>query len=51
MIIAKQMEIRDNIKSYFDTAYDGEVIIVPVRSRKPLKEALAAYRSGVELEE
>ena len=29
MIIAKQIEIRDNIKDYFDTAYDGEVIIVP----------------------
>ena len=29
MIIAKQIEIRDNIKDYFDTAYDGEVIVVP----------------------
>jgi antitoxin YefM len=29
MIIAKQMEIRDNIKTYFDTAYEGEVIVVP----------------------
>ena len=34
MIIAKQMEIRDNIKSYFDTAYDGEVIIVPRKNGK-----------------
>ncbi len=29
MLIAKQMEIRSNIKEYFDMAYDGEVIIVP----------------------
>lgn len=29
MLIAKQIEIRNNIKAYFDTAYDGEEIIVP----------------------
>ncbi len=29
MLIAKQIEIRNNIKQYFDSAYDGEVIIVP----------------------
>lgn len=28
-MIAKQMDIRSNIKKYFDMAYDGEVIIVP----------------------
>ena len=34
MIIAKQIEIRNNIKEYFDTAYDGEVIIVPRKQGK-----------------
>ncbi|MBR3516743.1 MAG: type II toxin-antitoxin system Phd/YefM family antitoxin [Lachnospiraceae bacterium] len=29
MIIAKQMEIRNNIKKFFDLAYNGETIIVP----------------------
>ncbi len=29
MIIAKQMDIRSNIKKYFDLAYDGEIIFVP----------------------
>lgn len=29
VLIAKQIEIRNNIKAYFDTAYDGEIIIVP----------------------
>lgn len=29
MIIAKQMDIRSNIKKYFDMAYEGETIIVP----------------------
>ena len=28
-MIAKQIEIRDNIKKYFDMAYEGEPIIVP----------------------
>lgn len=34
MLIAKQMEIRNNIKAYFDTAYEGEVIIVPRKHGK-----------------
>ena len=34
MLIAKQIEIRNNIKDYFDTAYDGEVIIVPRKHGK-----------------
>ena len=34
MIIAKQMEIRDNIKKYFDFAHDGEPIIVPRKQNK-----------------
>lgn len=29
MIIAKQMEVRANIKKYFDMACDGEIVIVP----------------------
>lgn len=28
-MIAKQIEIRDNIKKYFDIAYEGEAVIVP----------------------
>ena len=34
MIIAKQMEIRNNIKKYFDDAYDGEIIIIPRKQNK-----------------
>ena len=34
MIIAKQMEIRNNIKKYFDEAYDGEVIIIPRKQNR-----------------
>ena len=29
MIVAKQMEIRANIKEYFDMAASGEVLFVP----------------------
>ena len=29
MLIAKQMDIRSNIKKYFDIAYDGEAVVVP----------------------
>ena len=29
MIIAKQMDVRSNIKKYFDMAYDGETVIIP----------------------
>ena len=28
-MIAKQMDVRSNIKKYFDMAYDGETVIVP----------------------
>lgn len=34
MAIVKQMEIRSNIKKYFDAAYDGEVILVPRKENK-----------------
>lgn len=34
MVIAKQMEIRANIKEYFDMAYDGNPIIVPRKGKK-----------------
>ena len=34
MIIAKQMEIRSDIKNFFDIAFDGETIIVPRKQSK-----------------
>ncbi len=34
MIIVKQMDIRDNIKKYFDMAHAGEPIIVPRKNNK-----------------
>ena len=34
MIIVKQMDIRDNIKKYFDMAHAGEAIIVPRKNNK-----------------
>ena len=34
MMIVKQMEIRDNIKKYFDLAHEGETIIVPRKNNK-----------------
>lgn len=34
MVFAKQMQIRSNIKEYFDMAYDGETIIVPRKNNK-----------------
>ncbi len=34
MTIAKQMEVRDNIKYYFDAAYDGEPIMVSRKQNK-----------------
>ena len=34
MIIAKQMDIRSNIKRYFDMANSGETIIVPRKENK-----------------
>ncbi len=34
MVIAKQMEIRANIKEYFDLAYDGNPVIVPRKGKK-----------------
>ncbi|MBQ9035842.1 MAG: type II toxin-antitoxin system Phd/YefM family antitoxin [Erysipelotrichaceae bacterium] len=34
MTIVKQMDIRDNIKKYFDMAHDGEPIIVPRKNDK-----------------
>lgn len=29
MLIAKQVEVRSNIKKYFDMAFNGEIIVVP----------------------
>ncbi len=34
MIIAKQMDVRANIKAFFDMAYDGETVIVPRKQNK-----------------
>ena len=34
MMIAKQMDIRSNIKKYFDIAYEGEPVIVPRKEKK-----------------
>ncbi len=33
-MIAKQMDVRSNIKKYFDIAYGGEVVIVPRKQNK-----------------
>lgn len=34
MVIAKQMEIRSDIKKFFDLAYNGEIIVVPRKQSK-----------------
>ncbi len=34
MTIVKQMDIRANIKKYFDLAYDGDIIVVPRKENK-----------------
>lgn len=34
MIIAKQMDIRSNIKDYFDRAFQGETIVVPRKQNR-----------------
>ena len=34
MTIAKQAQIRTNIKQYFDMAYEGEAVIVPRKQGK-----------------
>ncbi len=34
MIIAKQMDVRSNIKKYFDLAYDGEAVIIPRKNNR-----------------
>ena len=34
MVIAKQIEIRNNIKKYFDIAYEGDVVVVPRKGNK-----------------
>ena len=33
-MIAKQMEVRSNIKKYFDMAHEGETIIIPRKENK-----------------
>ena len=34
MIVAKQMDVRDNIKSFFDIAFSGESVFVPRKENK-----------------
>ena len=34
MVIAKQMDLRSNLKKFLDMAYDGETIVVPRKERK-----------------
>ncbi len=34
MTVAKQIEIRDNIKKYFDLAFEGETVFVPRKNNK-----------------
>lgn len=34
MTVAKQMDIRDNIKMYFDLAFSGETVFVPRKENK-----------------
>ena len=34
MVVAKQMDVRANIKKYFDIAFDGEPVIVPRKENK-----------------
>lgn len=34
MTVAKQMDIRSNIKKYFDIAFAGEVVFVPRKENK-----------------
>ena len=34
MTVARQMDIRSNIKMYFDMAYEGEAVFVPRKENK-----------------
>ena len=34
MLIAKQIDVRANIKKYFDIAFNGEHVIVPRKENK-----------------
>lgn len=34
MVIAKQMDLRSNLKKFLDMAYEGETIVVPRKERK-----------------
>ena len=29
MVIARQMDVRSNIKKYFDLAFEGETVMIP----------------------
>ncbi len=60
MVIARQMEVRSNIKKYFDLAYSGEPVIIPRKQdrnvviiseaeykRMQMFSRLSAYADGV----
>ena len=57
MTIAKQMDVRSNIKKYFDMAFGGEPVIVPrkdnrnvvIVSEKDYKEMEKARRNAAYL--
>jgi len=57
MTIAKQMDVRSNIKKYFDMAFNGEPIIIPrknnrnvvIVSEKDFKEMEKARRNAAYL--
>jgi len=34
MTVARQMDVRDNIKKYFDIAYSGDVVFIPRKDNK-----------------
>lgn len=46
--VAKQVEVRANLKKYFDLAYDGTVVIVPRKENKNV--VLLSEREYQELE-
>ena len=57
MTIAKQMDVRSNIKKYFDMAFNGEPVIIPrknnrnvvIVSEKDFKEMEKARRNAAYL--
>lgn len=48
MTVAKQIDIRANIKKYFDMAFNGEPIIVPRKENKNV--VIVSEKDYIELE-